>query len=265
MATPFIDYIIADRTIIPDENCAYYTEQVAHLPHTYMPTDRTRPIAANTPSRTKAGLPPSGFVFACHNHEHKIGPEIFAIWMRLLQEIDGSVLWLKSLNPLAVSNLRREARARGVAPDRLIFSPHLQRAEDHLARLGLADLFLDTLPYNAHATACDALWVGLPVVTCLGKSFAGRVGASLLRAISLPELIAESLSDYETLALTLARDPERLAGVRAKLLRNRDTEPLFDTARFTRNLERAYTIMWERQQAGLPPKGFVVQEQQPPS
>jgi protein O-GlcNAc transferase len=258
MGATFIDYIIADRIVIPDQNQIYYDEQVVYLPHTYMPNDGQRKIAEEMPSRIKAGLPETGFVFACHNDERKIGPEIFDTWMRLLQTVEGSVLWLKSLNPSAMGNLWREAKLRGVAPGRLIFAPRMPRTEDHLARLPLADLFLDTLPYNAHATACDALWAGLPVLTCRGKSFPGLVGASLLHAIGLPELVTTSLHEYEQLALALARDRERLAAIKAKLMRNRLTEPLFDTARFTRDLESAYTTMWERQQAGLAPASFAV-------
>jgi predicted O-linked N-acetylglucosamine transferase (SPINDLY family) len=219
-----------------------------------MPNDNTRPIAAETPNRTEAGLPATGFVFACHNHEYKIGPEIFDIWMRLLRTVEGSVLWLKSLNPAAMSNLWREAKARGVAPERLVFAPHVPRERDHLARLRLADLFVDTLPYNAHATACDALWAGLPVLTCLGDTFPGRVGASLLNAIGLPELVTTSLAEYEALALALAQDPGRLAALKAKLIRNRDTEPLFDTARFTRDLEAAYVEMAERTRRATAPR-----------
>lgn len=258
MGLPFYDYIIADRSVIPEENRAYYTEQIVYLPHSFMPNDRGRRIASRTPSRMEVGLPEAGFVFACHNHEHKISREIFDIWMRLLGAVDGSVLWLKSLHPSARINLRREAAARGIDPERLVFAPHLARSEDHLARLRLAGLFLDTLPYNAHATACDALWADVPVVTCPGNTFAGRVAASLLRAIDLPELLTASLADYEALALALARDPERLAAIKTKLRRNRDTEPLFDTARLTRDLESAYVAMWERREAGLPAASFAV-------
>jgi predicted O-linked N-acetylglucosamine transferase (SPINDLY family) len=203
-------------------------------------------------------LPTTGFVFACHNSEYKITPDVFDRWMRLLKTVDGSVLWLKSPNPSAIVNLRREANARGVAPERLVFAPRLTQAKDHLARLQLADLFLDTRPYNAHATACDALWVGVPVVTCLGNTFPGRVAASVLRAIGLPELVTASLAEYEELAAALALDPDRLARVKAKLMRNRETQPLFDTARFTRDLEAAYTIMRKRQQDGLPAASFAV-------
>jgi protein O-GlcNAc transferase len=168
------------------------------------------------------------------------------------------VLWFRAANDGAVVNLRREAQTRGIAPERLVFAPHAPRWEDHLARLRLADLFLDTLPYNAHATACDALWEGLPVLTCLGNSWPGRVAASVLYAIGLPELVTHSLADYEALALELAADPARLAAIRSKLLRNRQSEPLFDTARFTRDLETAYEMMWERQQSGLAPASFTV-------
>ena len=258
MNASFMDYIIADKTVIPEENRVYYSEKVIHLPYTCFSTDRERPIAQNTPSRTEAGLPPSGFVFACHNAPHKIGPEVFDIWMWLLRTVDGSVLWLKSMSPLAMTNLRHEAQARGVAPGRLVFAPRLPTATDHLARLRLADLFLDTQPYNAHATASDALWAGLPMITCPGNSYPSRLAASLLYAVGLPELVTASLEQYKELARTLAQDPEKLAALKAKLLRNRDTEPLFDTIGFTRNLEKAYTAMWERQQAGLPPTGFDV-------
>jgi predicted O-linked N-acetylglucosamine transferase (SPINDLY family) len=186
--------------------------------------------------------------------------------MRLLRQVDGSVLWLKSLNPAATLNLRREAGARGVAPERLIFAPRVPRAEDHLARLRLADVFLDTTPYNAHATAADALWVGLPVVTCLGNTYPARVAASLLGAVGVPELVTRSLAEYEALALALAQDRERLTAIRARLATNRATAPLFDTARYTRNLEAAYVTMWQRQQSGHSAESFAVEEAaRPPS
>jgi len=261
MAVPFMDYIVADRTVIPEAHRIHYTEQIAYLPHTYMPTDSHRPVAADTPTRIEAGLPQSGFVFTCQNAVHKIGPDTFGAWMRLLHAVEGSVLWLRAANPAAVANLRLEAQARGIAPERVLFAAHAPRWEDHLARLRLADLFLDTLPYNAHATACDALSEGLPVLTCLGKSWPGRVAASLLYAIGLPELVTHSLAEYEALALQLARDPERLGELRSKLRRNRQSEPLFDTARYTRNLEAAYTTMWERHRSGLPPASFAVHDE----
>jgi protein O-GlcNAc transferase len=257
---PFIDYIVADRVVIPEENQRHYTEQVVHLPHSFMASDGQRIVAESTPSRTEAGLPATGFVFASHSDERKFGPEMFDIWMRLLRTVEGSVLWLKSVNESAMANLRREAEVRGVAAQRLIFAPRVPQTEHHLARLRLADLFLDTLPYNAHATACDALWVGLPVLTCRGTAFPGLVGASLLQAIGLPELATSSVTEYEGLALSLARNAERLSDIKAKLMRNRRTEPLFDTARFTRNLETAYVIMHERHQAGFSPTSFAVTE-----
>lgn len=256
MAAPFIDYVIADHVAIPEENRAFYSEKVAYLPDSYLPCDRQREISGSMPSRAEEGLPESGFVFACFNSLYKVAPEIFDVWMRLLLALDGSVLWLPDTNPAALANLRREAAARGVAPDRLIFARFTKRVEDHLARLHLADLFLDTLPYNAHSTASDALWAGLPVLTCLGSAFAGRVAAGMLHAVGLPELVTTSLSDYEKRALELAQDPSALARLRAKLARNRDTHPLFDTAQFTRGLEAVYKGMWERQQAGLAPESF---------
>jgi predicted O-linked N-acetylglucosamine transferase (SPINDLY family) len=258
IAVPFMDYIIADRILIPEENESYYTERVVRLPQTYMPNDRSRSIAQQIPSRMEAGLPEAAFVFTCHNGEHKFAPEMFDIWMRLLQAVPGSVLWLRAPPTSAIGNLRREARARGVSPDRLVFASRVPDPADHLARLRLADLFLDTLPYNAHGTACDALWAGVPVLTCMGKTFAGRVAASLLHAIGLPELVTASLPEYEQTALLLARDPARLSALKAKLMRNRDTAPLFDTARFTRDLEFAYTSMQERHESGMPPVAFSV-------
>ena len=258
VGVPFVDYIIADRFVIPHANRRYYSEQVVYLPHSLMPNDGQRKVAERTPSRIDAGLPATGFVFACHNDERKFSPEMFDIWMRLLRTVEDSVLWLKSVNASAMGNLWREAKERGVAPERLVFAPRAPQTEDHLARLRLADLFLDTLPYNAHATACDALWVGLPVLTCRGESFPGLVGESILQAIGLPELVTSSLAEYEALALSLARAPDRLCAIKQKLMRNRRTEPLFDTARFTRDLETAYITMWERQRAGLPPATFDV-------
>lgn len=249
---PFIDYLVADRTVIPSEQFRYYSEKIVYLPHSYQCNDSGRRISERPVSRVDAELPEKGFVFCCFNNNYKITPSIFDVWMRLLNACPGSVLWLLLANPYAMRNLRREASERGVASERLIFAPYMP-VEDHLARHRLADLFLDTLPYNAHTTASDALWSGLPVVTCVGKTFPGRVAASLLRAIGLTELITTTLADYEALALALARDPDRLADIRAKLARNRETQPLFDTARITRDLETAYTMMWERVQRGEPP------------
>lgn len=258
MDAPFIDYILADRVVLPEANKAHYSERVAYLPHCYMPNDSRRKIAEGTPTRVQAGLPQTGFVFACLSYAHKISPEIFDVWMRLLQSLEGSVLWLRSANPAAVNNLRHEAGIRGVSPDRLIFAPPVPGEADYLARLRAADLFLDTLPYNAHATASDALWAGLPIVTCAGRSFHARVAASLLYAAGLPELVTSSLAQYEELARRLATDPASLAALKARLMRNRDTCALFDTARMTRDLEAAYRIMWERSERGEPPVSFAV-------
>jgi predicted O-linked N-acetylglucosamine transferase (SPINDLY family) len=223
-----------------------------------MVNDAKRAISPRTPSRAEAGLPDTGLVFCCFNNSFKITPTVFNVWMRLLEQIDGSVLWLSSANPVASNNLRREAEKRGVAADRLVFAARVALNEDHLARVRLADLFLDTLPYNAHATAADALWAGVPVLTCAGTAFAGRVAGSLLHAVGLPELVTASLADYEALALQFARDPALLSSVREKLAGNRDIYPLFDTARFTGRLEAAYTTMWERTQRGEPRRSFSV-------
>jgi predicted O-linked N-acetylglucosamine transferase (SPINDLY family) len=258
MGVHFIDYIVTDRIVIPDEQRVHYSEKVVYLPHCYMPNDNKNRIAERTPSRVEAELPEEGFVFACFNYTYKIGPEIFDVWMRLLHAVDGSILWLRHADTAAMSNLLREARARGIAPDRIVFAPHVPNRDDYFARHRLADLFLDTLPFNAHATANDALWAGLPVLTCRGNTAFARVAASQLHAIGLPELVTSSLAEYEALALALARDPERLTAVRAKLARNRETEPLFDTARVTRNLETAYTIMCDRTQRHEAPESFSV-------
>ena len=258
MGADYYDYIIADRTVIPPEHVEFYSEKVAWLPHSFLANDAARPIADRTPSRGELGLPDQGVVFCCFNQSFKIGPTVFDVWMRLLREVNGSVLWLKENDAIATCNLRREAERRGVAPERLVFAPAVQLIAEHLARHRQADLFLDTLNYNAHTTACDALWAGLPVVTCLGSTFAGRVGASLLQAVGLSELVTTSLADYEALALKLATDPARLRELRERLARNRTTHPLFDTKRFTRHIEAAYTMMWENYRRRSPPQGFLI-------
>jgi len=260
MANVFLDYIIADKTVIPEENRAFYTEKVAYLPNAYLPFDRRRLVGEASPSRAEEGLPEKGFVFSSFNSLHKFSPEIFGIWMRLLKTVEGSVLWVPGADAIASASLRREAAAAGVAQERIIFAGYLKNSADHLARQRLADLFLDTLPYNAHSTAADALWVGLPVLTCMGRAFQARVAAGLLHAVGLPEMITTSLEEYEQRALALARDPGQLAAIREKLARNRQTAALFDMARFTRGLEAVYTAMWERQQAGLPPESFSVDD-----
>jgi len=252
LGAPFVDYLIADATLIPPLERELYDEKIAYLPHTYQPNDATKAIAEDAGTREEAGLPAAGFVFCCFNHSFKILPDVFAVWMRLLGAVEGSVLWLLDSNESAARNLRREAAARGVAPERLVFAPRVPLAA-HLARHRHADLVLDTLPYNAHTTASDALWAGVPLVTCPGATFASRVGASLLGAVGLPELVADDVAAYESLALALARDPARLAALRAQLAANRATQPLFDTARFARDLEALYEAMIARQRSGLPP------------
>jgi protein O-GlcNAc transferase len=258
MGASYIDYILADQTVIPPEHVAFYSERVVFLPDSFMASDDKRAIATRTPTRDECDLPESGFVFCCFNNAYKITPEVFAVWMNLLRAVDGSVLWLSNLSEGAKANLRRAAEYLGVAAERLIFAPRMADIADHLARQRLMDLFLDTSPYNAHTTANDALWAAVPVVTYLGSTFAGRVAASLVRAVGLPELVAESLTDYEGLALKLAREPDTLGAIKAKLARNRDSFPLFDTARFTRNIEAALTAMWERHQRGEAPLSFAV-------
>jgi predicted O-linked N-acetylglucosamine transferase (SPINDLY family) len=242
----FMDYILADAVVAPLSQQEFYAEKILHLPDCYQPNDSNRPLPPAHLSlemgRAEAGLPAHGFVFCCFNNSWKINPPLFDIWMRLLKSVPGSVLWLIEDNQEAAANLRRAAAARGMAEIRLVFAPRVA-SEAHLARHRLADLFLDTLPYNAHTTASDALWTGVPLITVLGEGFAGRVAASLLSAVGLPELIAENLDDYEKLALALARDPASLAGLKKKLEANRLIAPLFDTARFTRNLEAAYEKM----------------------
>jgi predicted O-linked N-acetylglucosamine transferase (SPINDLY family) len=257
MAAGYYDYVIADPIVIPEEQRPFFSEQVAYLPDTYQCNDSKRAIAPRAPRRSEMGLPENGFVFCCFNNNHKILPQMFDIWMRLLRQIDNSVLWLLQDNLAVVRNLSREAIARGVAPERLVFARRCMPA-DHLARQRLADLFLDTLPYNAHTTCSDALWAGLPVLTVQGDCFAGRVAASLLSAHGVPELITHSLEEYEAAALKLARDPAALTAIREKVVRHRDTHALFDTVSFTRNLEAAYLTMWERYQRGERPQTFSV-------
>lgn len=248
----FIDYIVADRNVIPEHDFDCYAEKIVWLPESYQANDRDRAIADMMPVRVEHGLPDDAFVFCCFNDNYKITPDVFSSWMRILAAVENSVLWLFEDNPTAADNLRREAQARGVAPRRLVFARRLPTSA-HLARHRCADLFLDTLPYGAHTTASDALWTGLPVVTCLGDSFAARVGASLLNAIRQPELITTTPAAYEQLAIELANDPARLATLRAKLARDRLTTPLYDTKQYTRDLETAYAAMMERHMAGLPP------------
>lgn len=257
LGTDFIDYVVADRHVIPPDQRVHYTECVVGLPDSYQVNDAGRAIAPHRPDRAELGLPKPGFVFCCFNQGSKLGPTVFDVWMRLLQRVPGSVLWLLADHAAVPRNLRREAAQRGVDPARLVFADRRPHAE-HLARLAQADLVLDTLPYNAHTTSSDALWAGVPVLTCRGRAFAGRVAASLLQAVSLPELVTDSLADYETVALGLASSPARLRPLRERLARQRERAPLFDTARFTRHLEAAYTVMWQRHVHGLAPEAFDV-------
>jgi protein O-GlcNAc transferase len=252
-----IDYIIADATVLPPGQQHCYSEQVVYLPESYQVNDAKRIVADRTPTRAEVDLPARGFVFCCFNNPHKINPRVFDVWMRALRAVPDSVLWLLQDNAAVVGNLRREAAARGVDAGRLIFAPRLS-AEEHLARHRLADLFLDTLPYNAHTTASDSLWVGVPLLTCLGHAFAGRVAASLLYAVGLPQLITHDLDAYFARAVELATDRTQLAGLRRHLNDDRFKHPLFDTQRFCRHLEAAYTTMWQRQEQGSPPRGFAV-------
>jgi len=235
----FMDYVLADRIVLPQDQQPFFSEKIVHLPDCYQANDATR-VVPPAPSRTEAELPENGFVFCCFNNSWKITAPVFDIWMRLLTQTEGSVLWL--LDSPAAVHLRAEAAARGVDAGRLVFAPKLP-PDRHLARHRLADLFLDTLPYNAHTTCSDALWAGLPVVTCYGNAFPGRVAASLLKAIDLPELVTVSPEKYEELALELANNPALLQATREKLARNRTTTPLFDSERFRKNIEAAYEAM----------------------
>ncbi len=258
LGADYIDYVIADRIVVPFDQQAFFTEKIVHLPECYQANDTKRIVAAATPTRAQAGLPDDGFVFCCFNNNYKITPPVFEIWMRLLLRVERSVLWLLDDNAAAASNLRNEAADRGIDPARLVFAARLSN-DAHLARHRLADLFLDTLPYNAHTTASDALWMGVPVVTCRGESFAGRVAASLLAAAGLPELVTHNLEDYEQLALRLAADASLLGGVREKLKQNRLTCPLFDSDRYRRHLEVAYFEMWNLWQRGERPRSFAIE------
>jgi len=252
MGAPYIDYAIVDRIVVPDSQRADFTEKLVTLSSCYQVNDARRPRPEAGPRREDAGLPRDGFVFCCFNNNFKITPRMFERWMRILREVDGSVLWLIADNGWAAANLREEAIARGIDAARLVFAPRAPLAA-HLARHRLADLFLDTLPYNAHTTASDALWMGVPVLTCLGESFAGRVAASLVTALGMPELVVATLDAYEERAIALARDGRAMTALRDKLARNLRDSPLFDGRAFARDIERAYRAMHARRLAGLPP------------
>jgi predicted O-linked N-acetylglucosamine transferase (SPINDLY family) len=235
----YMDYILTDRVVLPLDQQAFFSEKIVQLPDCYQANDATRPLPP-APSRAEAGLPEQGFVFCCFNNSWKITAPVFDIWMRLLQQVPDSVLWL--LESPATDNLRAHAQARDVDAQRLVFAPKLP-PDRHLARHRLADLVLDTLPYNAHTTCSDALWAGVPVITCYGQAFQSRVAASLLKAIDVPELVTTRPEDYESLALELATNPALLKATRDKIWRNRLTTPLYDSERFRKNIETAYMAM----------------------
>lgn len=257
LGLPAMDYLLADRVVVPPESFKHFTEQVVHLPHCYFTFDSTQPISDQVITRSDMGLPEDAFVFCCFNSVYKILPPTFDIWMRLLKSVPGSVMWLLESHPSARRNLKAQAMQRGIDPERLVFSKVVP-IEQHLARQPLADLFLDTWPCNAHTTACDALYAGLPVLTCPGQSFASRVAASMLTSLRLPQLIAPTPEAYEKMAMTFAEQPQLLADIRKKLAEQRRTSPLFQGAEKAHDLETAYQIMLERHASGLPPAHFSV-------
>ena len=252
LGAPYMDYLIADEIVIPPTSCEYYVEKIAYMPHSYQANDAKRIISERQFSRSELGLPEQGFVFCCFNNNYKITPQTYDSWMRVLKAVKESVLWLIEDNPLAANNLKAEAEKRGVSPERIIFASRLPLPE-HLARHRNADLFLDTLPYNAHTTASDALWAGLPLLTCVGKTFPGRVAASLLNALEVPDLITHSVEEYEHRAIELANNPVRLQAIKNQLLANRLEKPLFNTQMFAKDLEALYSKMYERYQENLEP------------
>ena len=258
LGAPYFDYIFADRTVIPEGSQQYYSEKVVYLPHSFQVNDSQRKISDKVFSRQELGLPKDGFVFCCFNNNYKIVPETFDSWMRVLQAISGSVLWLLEDNPNAARNLRKEAQIRGVDPERLVFAARM-KLDEHLARHRVADLFLDTLPFNAGATGSAALWSGLPLLTQIGESFVARYGASLLNAIDLPELITKTQEEYEARAIELATDPLRLSVIKKKLEQNRETSPLFNGQLFARHIEAAYAEIHRRQLVGEKPDHIYVE------
>ena len=257
MGADFMDYLLADSQLIDAETRAEYHEKIAYLP-SYQPNDSQRMMNTEAVSRSQYGLPESGIVFCCFNQSYKIMPEVFASWMRILQAVPKSVLWLSPAHHLAMRNLRQSATQQGVDGERIVFAIRTETTAEHLARHRLADLFLDTLPYNAHTTASDALWAGLPLITLRGKSFTSRVASSLLTAIGLPELITHTRADYEALAIRLAQNPAELSALKSKLIAHRQQYPLFNSTQYTRHLEQAYRTMYQRQQQGLPPADVAV-------
>jgi predicted O-linked N-acetylglucosamine transferase (SPINDLY family) len=257
MGAAYIDYLIADEMLVPEQSRRHYAEKIVYLPDSFQANDTTAVVSDVPCSRAAEGLPEEGFVYCCFNSSHKIGPEMFALWMRILAQVEGSVLWLLEDDAAAAANLRKQAARAGIAAERLVFAGRVPLPE-HIARQRLADLFLDTLPFNAGATASPALWAGLPVLTLMGETFAGRMGASLLRAVGLPELVTATEAEYEALAVELARNAGQMQAIREKLRQNRTSAPLFDTARFARHLEAAFEAMVARSDAGLAPEHIYV-------
>jgi len=258
LGAEYVDYIVADAEVIPPGQEGHYQEQVVRLPGSYFPADESRPLPDTNTTRTAQGLPEEGLVLCCFNGHYKLNPPVFGMWMKLLRAIPNAVLWVQGGNESAEANLRAVASAQGVQERRLIFATPVKTLQEHLSRQALADLFLDTLPYNAHTTARDALWAGVPVITCRGGSFASRVGASLLQAVGLPELITDSLSEYEQKVLELSAHPQQRKALREHLLTHRHHHPLFDSARYTRQLESAFITMHQRAQQALPPVAFDI-------
>ena len=260
MGADYIDYLIADRVVIPPSQQAFYGEKIVYMPDCYQVNDSKRAISQQLTTRAEHGLPEKTTIFCCFNNNYKITPDVFDSWMRIIGKVENSVLWLLEDNASVAVNLKQEAASRGIDPARIVFAQRMALPE-HLARHRLADLFLDTLPYNAHTTASDSSWAGVPVLTRIGETFAGRVAASILNAVGLPELVVETSQAYEDLAIDLAIHPEKLRGIKRKLADNLSTAPLFDTQRFTRNIEVAYVEMYRRSQAGLAPEKIDVANQ----
>ena len=260
MGSKYIDYIIADQFVVPKESQKYYTENIAYLPNSYMINESNVKASKKSPRRKDHGLPIDGFVFCCFNNHFKITPSVFGCWMSLLAQVDGSVLWLSEAHKSTSNNLKKEAKIHGIDPNRLVFASRVPLKEDHLSRLQLADLFVDTHPFNAHVTASDALRIGLPVLTCIGTSFASRVAGSLLTALDLPELITTSQEQYQLLAVKLAKNPEQLKTTRVKLIDNLSRSSLFDTPNTTRHLESAYLAMHDISLQGLKPENIYIEQ-----
>jgi len=257
MGVDFIDYAVVDEFVVPPDQQQYYTERLVYLPDTYQPNS-FRPVSDITPSRAECGLPEGAFVYCCYNQAHKINRNIFDIWMRILHRTPGSILWLLKPEETTADNLRREAAMRGIDPTRLAFASKVSQAE-HLARHRNADLFLDTLVVNALTTTSDALFMGVPVITCPGETFVARGAGSILRALEMPELIMSNHQEYEEMAVALATNSDRLRSLRDKITLKRETAPLFNSTRYTRHLDAAYQEMWRLHQAGEPPKPFAVE------